>query len=184
MINTSNIKSGDTFSINRKTFLGKSIAFFMQLFAKNNHIKSEFIPTHQGKLFWEGDVLMIYESNNHVFKKRPFLDYYFETDDFIITTPKVSYSPIQIYAGQEYAEWLLEHQRGYQWLNFISWVVYVLSFKKIYIFRKSELVTFCFEAGCRIEQKMNPFFVTWDLESSDCFKLINSEIYKTTDLNI
>jgi len=173
MIDITKIQDGDIFSISRKTFLGKAISVFMKMFAKTNHIKAEFIPTHQGILFWEGSILMIHESNKHGFKKREFILNYFESDDFIITRPKIPFTVIEKFNGLMYSEQLLLQNIKYQWLNFIAWVVYVLSFKTLDIFNRGLKETYCFEICARIVKKMKFELVTWDCELTDCFRLIN-----------
>jgi len=159
------IKSGDKIAIRSNSFLSKVICYFMKQFAEKNLIKYDWIGSHLATCFWDKNTgnLLVAESVDNGFHFREFKKHYdLDKDDIKILTPKIPYTDKQISDMWNYAMHLQTINLGYQYWNFIQWILYIET--KINLFGKGgKKFTFCYESTYLLSQITDP--INFDIKN-------------------
>lgn len=147
----SNIKTGDIFFYRGKSFISKSIEFFMSLLGKELQKPEQWIPSHCGTFILLGGELFIGESVENGFKIRKFNEFYdLSKDDCKISTLIIPYTEEEVQKVKDKIFDLSNKSWGYGYQTLGSWVVKILSLCKIDFFTQIQGLLVCYQSTCII----------------------------------
>lgn len=163
-----------------KGFLPRAIRFFMNLYRKMNKLpKRPIIHNHVEILYWiDGVGLMVVGAVKGGFRPRLFAKQMPESHwkNLAFYVPKYPFTQTQKDAIEDKIHQYIysSHHYNYEYLNFISWIVYIVTFGKVRLSRKTDKVMECYEAGARIYNAAGPYFK--DPEYTDIFTYYNNHL--------
>lgn len=146
------MKTGYILFYHGKSFLSKSIEFFMLIFGMKKRISTKWIPSHMGTIFIEDSDIRIGESVWPRYKINDFKSNY--NTNYLILKPKIDFTEEEIEKGRKYM--LDLSTKGiYQWWKYPAWIYYSLTGKTSLFGKKSsDYNTICFESACRVLNEM------------------------------
>lgn len=155
---TKDIQSGDILAIKGEGFPSPQIIYFMKQYAKKKGIKYDFIGSHLATCFWDKNTgkLLVAESVDNGFHFREFEKHYdLAKGNIKILRPITPYSEKEIENMWNYAMHLQTVNLGYQYWNFIQWILYIEL--GISTFGKGGTkFTYCYESTARIAESVRP----------------------------
>jgi hypothetical protein len=175
MIPKHKIHTGDILLVNSKSFLSKSIRYFMDILRKKKKIPKQWIGSHAGTFIWLNGDLFVAESVKNGFRIDLFERHYGTMTDFQIRRPSKPYSPDEEDMVFDKSFKLQEISDTYQFWNFIQWIFYILL--GINIFGKGgSNITYCYESTRRIRQYVRRDEFPINPEMTSYFDVIENTI--------
>ena len=150
-----------------KGFLPKAIRSFMRIWARIQ-AKDYITPTHNHAeiiIHIDGLGLMSVGAVKGGFRARPFLEAqpreHWENIALYVTKDKLSIKDKRIITDQVLAYSMGMQLRGYEYFNFISWPVYILTLGRVKLSKDSAKRMECYEAVARCYNALSPeYFLT------------------------
>jgi hypothetical protein len=175
------VQDGDMLVVAGKTFLSRSIIFFMKQYQKRFPISPEvlkflngFVGSHAGILFWVRGVLYVYESVVKGYKPDEFLKVYGPNDSFLVVRVKGGYYDYEKDQAMRYAQELVSVSLTYAYWDLAFWIVYIFTRFSLTIKINSHSFTikyngfswplrwggrmadYCYETSYRIRNRIRP----------------------------
>jgi len=187
------IETGDRFFIlgekkpnsNYPTFLSRQIRWWMEVYGKQLGIPKAWIGSHATTLVWIADKLYVCESIDGGFRVHSFTACYdLDTDNYIIVRNIDGYTDEQKKAITQYVLELSAVSITYNFLNFIQWIVYVLSgfiSKKHRInlfFKNPKRINYCYQSTYMGMKSICPQIFNKNIQTVSWFDVFDPEKQK------
>jgi len=157
------LKTGYIVFYSGKSFISRLIKFFIYFFNLRIKKPTNWIPSHMGTLFIEGDEVLIGESIWLRYKLQNFYEEY-KQGHYIIMKPIIDFTEEEQEIGKQYII-KLTSTGSYQWWKYPAWAYYALTGKKWMFGKKSsDYNSICYESTARVLEKMRPGFFPKDYE--------------------
>jgi len=176
------LKTGDTLLYKSSGFLGKSIRYFMKRYAKKKYNKKKIdypITNHMGTIIEFENKLYVSEAVSEGYVIKPIHIYHRLGKSVFVYRAKKEFTEEEKIKIRDYAFNLSFNQTGYEFLNFIWWIIYITTNFKLFIGGKKDKHVFCFEAAARCLNASGrnffekPYFLTSvDIQEDDRFERI------------
>ena len=184
--NIKDIKTGDAFlTTDYSSFISKAIRYVMTAWGKKKGYDTQTVLSHAGTFVWIADELYVYGSVESGFKPWLFRYHYSLIDPnegVIIMRRKEPLTDKEEKQITNYNQHLTTVSIGYQYWNFIQWLVLV--YLGINMFKvDSDNFTYCFESQLLCRKNLNPdrYGETW---MTDYFMLVNDPYYDIIYKNV
>ena len=154
----SKIQSGGRLYYKGTSFLSKAIIFFMKRYRKGKvipRILCDWIPSHEGTLFWLGGELILFSSIFKGFEPDVFTEKYSDKDDFVIVRTKDGYVPEEVAKALKYALYLIRISWIWPLWVLIYWILYIYTGLNMFVIL-GQKDSYCYQSTYRILDHLYP----------------------------
>lgn len=183
-MNKFDVKTGDTLLVRSDSFLSKTIVKVMKRYGKHMGYNTDIIFSHAGRFIWIDDDLYVFESVSNGYNPRLFEKHYdLNESDMCIMRRKEELTPEEQKQTRKFCLHLDTISNGYQYWNFLQWLVYV--YLHIDTFKKGgrNKFEYCYESEAEARKNLNPDNYGY-VDRTDFFQLYNDPNYDIIYQNI
>jgi len=174
--NLKDIRTGDTFLTKSNTFISKAICKVMKDWGKKKGYNTDLIYSHAARFVWIAGELYLFGSVDNGYNPILFRKHYdWDKDNFLIMRRKENLTLQEENKTLNYCLHLDTVSIGYQYWNFIQWIIKV--YLNISLFWKDkDKFTYCYEAERKARKELNPENYG-EVYITDIFELIYDKYY-------
>lgn len=182
-MNSPLFETGDRILVNSRSFLSRSICFFMRWWARKKHLNPEYTYSHAGTILVIYGEVYVAESVENGFRIRKFDSHYHEGLDMIVVRCRKEYTGEELHNARHYAIYLQEVNNFYQYWGLLQWIILIV-FNINTFGRGTKFSNYCYEGAYRIAKQTRPEEFPKNPELVTCFDLYNEErdkiVYQST----
>ena len=174
------VKTGDTILVNNDSFLSRTIRKVMKKWGKKNGYDTSVIYSHAGRCIWIAGELYVFESVDNGYQPRLFrLHYPWNYADFAIMRRKTPLTAKETKKTTHFCLHLDTISLGYQYWNFIQWLLLVYLGINTFEKRKedNDKFEYCYESEREARKNLNPDYYG-NVDQTDVFQLLYDQNYE------